>query len=136
MQKLEHNEKNFNLCICQLKTLKDVGLRITSNSHSADYSEFLSVKETTTNHLLGYFINGNEIRDRIKEIESSNFEVDKGWIKALGFIALYYIFPPTALYFAIRGYKKEDDSIQEVKTIIGQVDSLMFVLMDKKLEYS
>lgn len=136
MQKLEHNKKNFDLCIRQLNTLKEVGLRITSDSQNANYSEFLSTKEMTTNHLLGYFINGNEIRDRIKEIESAKIDTDNGWLKAIGFITLYYLFPPTALYYAIRGYKKEDDAIQQVRTIIGQVDSLLFVLMDNRLEYS
>jgi hypothetical protein len=138
MQKLEHNEKNFNRCIRQLNTLKEVGLRITSNSQNADYSEFLSVKEMTTNHLLSYFINGNEIRERIKEIESAKLDTDKGWLKMIAFVALYYLFPPTALYFAIRGYKKEGDVVQRVQTIIGQVDSLLFVfvLKDKRVEYS
>lgn len=136
MQKLEYNENNFDLCIRQLNTLKDIGLRITFNPNNADYSDFLSTKEMTTNHLLEYFINGNEIRDRIKEIESTKIENDNSCLKMVGVIALHYLFPPTAMYFAIRGHKKEDDAIQQVKTIIRQIDSLLFVLMDKRLKYT
>lgn len=130
MEKLEHNQKNLNLCIRQLNALKEAGTRITSDTSNADYTEFLTVKETTTNHLLSYFINGNEIRERVKEIEETNFDVDKRWFKIVGIVALYYLFPPTALYYAYKGRKKENDAIQQVHTIMGQVDSLLFVIKD------
>ena len=133
MHKLEQNQKNLDLCIRQLNALKDIGARITSESHNADFAEFLSVKERTTNHLLSYFINGNEIRERVKELEKTklDIEVQKSWYHQLGIFTLYYCFPPTALYFALKGYREDTDAIQQVYSIMGQVESLLFVIKDK-----
>ena len=138
MQKLEHNQKNLNLCIRQLNALKDAGSRIISDTHNADYADFLLVKEATTNHLLSYFINGNEIRERVKEMEETKLEIENetGWFKMLGVITLYYIFPPTALYYAIMGHKDKEEDVQQVYTILGQADSLIFVIKDKMASYN
>ncbi|NQX97851.1 MAG: hypothetical protein HRT73_08230 [Flavobacteriales bacterium] len=133
MKKLEKNQDIFNLCLRQLNAFKAAGVKTTSNSQDINCSTFLLIKEDTTNYLLSYFINGDEIRDRIKEIESTKLscEEEEPWINTATFITLHYLFPPSAIYIAIKGYNKQKNDVQTVQTIIGQIDSLLFILKDK-----